>query len=162
MGVRGKGASPGDVAVAGGVEGIAAFGEGPACAVVEFAESEEIGSDVLLGAGEAFFGDRELVHEGKTEVLFFSGEVDLEEPVAELVGGFPTDLATEAGFIAGTTDGGQMLEEIEEDGFEKVPVFGTDSEERAEPKFCALGFVDIESSEISFARGGDIEAEASI
>ncbi len=151
MGVRCKGASPSDVAVAGGIESVAAFGEGPAGASVEFAEGEEIGGDVLLGAGEAFFCDGELVHEGETEVLFFRGEVDLEEPAAELVGGFPTDLAAKAGFIAGTTDGGQMLEEIEEDGFEKVPIFGADSEERAEPKFCAFGFIDIESSEISFA-----------
>jgi len=52
--------------------------------------------------------------------LFFRGEVDLEEPAAELVGCFPTDLSAKAGFIAGTTNGGQMLEEIEEDGFEKV------------------------------------------
>ena len=83
--------------------------------------------------------------------MFFSREVDFEKPAAELVGGFPTNLSAKAGFIAGTTDGGQMLEEIEEDGFEKVPIFGPDSEECAEPNFCAFGFLDIESSEISFA-----------
>src|SRR2546428_5581218 len=39
VGVRGKGAGPGDVAVAGGIESVAAFGKGPAGAGVKFAES---------------------------------------------------------------------------------------------------------------------------
>src|SRR2546430_1908350 len=44
-------ASPGDVAVACVIERVAAFGKGPASAGVEFAESKEVGGDVLLGTG---------------------------------------------------------------------------------------------------------------
>ena len=54
VGVGGEGGGPGDVAVAGGVQRVATFGEDPAGAGVDFAESEEIGGDVLFGAGEAF------------------------------------------------------------------------------------------------------------
>ena len=92
--------------------------------------------------------------------MFFSGEIDLEEAAAELVSSFPTDLATETGFVAGTTDGGQMLHEKEEDGFEEVPVFGAESQECAEPQVGTFRFVDIESGEIAFAGGGDVETEA--
>src|SRR5213596_572780 len=52
MGVRGESAGPGDVAMASRIEGVAALGEGPARAGVEFAEGEVVGSDVLLGAGK--------------------------------------------------------------------------------------------------------------
>src|SRR5437867_270053 len=83
VGMSGESGGPGDVAVAGGVQGVAAFGEGPAGAGVEFADGEEIGGDVLLGAGETFFGDGKLVHEGEAEVLFFGGEVDFEKAAAE-------------------------------------------------------------------------------
>ena len=62
MGVRGKGASPGDVAVACLIKAVAAFGKDPASAVVDFAQSEIVGSDVGIAAGEPFFGDGELVH----------------------------------------------------------------------------------------------------
>ena len=162
VGVSGECAGPGDVAVTGGIEGVAAFGEGPASAGVEFAEGEVVGGDVLLGAWEAFFGDRELVHEGETKVLFLSGEIDFEKTAAELAGSFPTDLTTETGFVTSTTDGGQMLHEKKEDGFDEVPVFGPNSEECAEPKFGTFGFVDIESREIPFTGGGDVETEAGI
>ena len=55
-----------------------------------------------------------------------------------------------------------MLHEKEEDGFEEVPVFGANSQECAEPKVGAFGFVDIESGEIPFTGGGDVETETGI
>src|SRR5437773_2248204 len=83
----------------GGVEVVAAFGEGPAVAVVDFAEGEKVGGNVVVAGREDFFGNGELVHEGKTEVMFFGGEIDFVEAVGELPFGFPTDLAAQAGFI---------------------------------------------------------------
>ena len=71
MGVGGESGGPGNIAVAGGVERVAAFGKGPAGAGVKFGDSKEIGGDVLLGTGEPFFGAGELVHEGEAEVGFF-------------------------------------------------------------------------------------------
>jgi len=40
---------------------------------------EIIGGDVLVGPGEAFFGDRKVVHEGEGEVVFGGGEIDFEK-----------------------------------------------------------------------------------
>jgi hypothetical protein len=77
-----------------------------------------------------------------------------------MVGRLPTDLAAETGLVAGTTDGGQTLEEVEKDGFEKVPVFGADGEEGAKPELGTFGFVDVEGGEVAEAGGGDVEAEA--
>lgn len=79
MGVRSEGSGPGDLAMAGRIDRVAAFGESPARAGVKFAESEEISGDVLIGAGEAFFGGGELIHKAEAEVLLFRGEVDLGE-----------------------------------------------------------------------------------
>ena len=58
MGVGGEGAGPGDVAMAGGVEGVAAFGEDPAGAGVDFAQGEVIGGDVLFGCWGSVFRRR--------------------------------------------------------------------------------------------------------
>ena len=91
--------------------------------------------------------------------MFFCCEIDFKETAGELAGGFPANLAAETGFVARTTDGGQMLHEKEEDGFDEVPVFGAESEERAEPEVGTFGFVDIEISEIAFTGGGDVVAE---
>ena len=76
MGVGGEGGGPGDVAMAGRVEGIATLGENPAATAKLFAEGEEIGGDVASTFRKAFFGVGELVHEGKTEVVFGGAEVD--------------------------------------------------------------------------------------
>ena len=46
---------PGDVAVAAGVEGVAAFGEDPPSAAIGFAESEKVGGDVGLVFWEVLF-----------------------------------------------------------------------------------------------------------
>ena len=86
VGVGSEGAGPGDVAMTGGVEGVAAFVEGPAGAGEDFAEGKIIGGDVLVAAGEAFFSDGELVHEGETEVMFFGGEIDFGEVAGEFGG----------------------------------------------------------------------------
>ena len=101
VGEGGEGSGPGDVAVAGGVVSVAAFGEGPSGAVMNFVQGEEVGGDVVMVFGKVFLGGGELVHEGEAEVEFFGGEVDLGEAGAELVGGFPADLASETRFVAG-------------------------------------------------------------
>jgi hypothetical protein len=64
--------------------------------------------------------------------VFGGGEVNFAEAAGELGGGFPADLATETGFIAGGIEAGKVFEEMEEDGFEEVPIFGTGGEEGAE------------------------------
>ena len=160
MSVSGQGAGPGDVAMAGGVERVAAFGKGPAGAGVEFADGEEIGGDVLLGAGESFFGDGKLVHKGEAEILLFGGEVDFEETATELAGGFPTDLAAEARFVAGGANRGKVFQEAKEDGAKKVPIFGAHGKERAKPEGGVFEFVNVEGGEVALAGGGDVEAQA--
>ena len=50
-----------------------------------------------------------------------------------------------------------VSEEIEEDGFEEVPVFGAAGEEGAEPEVVAFGFVDVDGGEVALAGGGDVE-----
>jgi len=113
-----------------------------------------------VGAGEAFFGDGELVHEGEAEVVFFCAEVDLEEAAGEMLGGFPAYLAAESGLVAGGLEVVEVLEEEEEDGFEEMPVFGASGEEGAEPEFGAFDFVEVKGGEVAGAGGGDVEAEA--
>ena len=73
MGVGGEGTGLSDIAVAGVVEGVASFAEGPLVAVVSFAQGEIVGSDIRVGFGEALFGDGKLVHAGEAEVVFFGG-----------------------------------------------------------------------------------------
>ncbi len=160
VGGGGQGASPGDVAVAGGVVVVAAFGEDPLFAGIEFAQGEVVGGDVLLAEGEAFFGGGELVHQGEAEVVFFGGEIDGGKAGGKVFGGFPADLAAEAGFVAGGADGGELAEEAVEDGFEEVPIIGAAGKEGAEPKFGAFGLVYVDGGEVAFAGGGDIKAEA--
>ena len=41
-----------------------------------------------------------------------------------------------------------------------MPVGGAASEECAEPKFVAFGFVDVDGAEIAGSAGGDVETEA--
>jgi hypothetical protein len=160
--MRGKSAGPSDIAMAGGVKGIATFGEGPFSAGVGLAQGKEIGGNVGLGSGEMLFGNGELVHKGEGEVVFFSGEVDLEKATGVMLGSFPTDLAAEAGLITGGLKVGEVLKEIEENGLEEVPVFGAASEESAEPEIVTFGFVDVNASEVTLAGSGDVESEAGV
>ena len=53
-----------------------------------------------------------------------------------------------------------MLQEIGEDGFEEMPIFGADSKKPLQPEIGAFEFVNIERGEITLAGGGNIEAEA--
>ena len=105
MGVGGECGGPGDVAMAGGIEGVAGFAEDPFGAVEGFAEGEEVSGDVRLGAGEALLSHRELVHEGESEVVLFGGKVNLGKGAAELSGGFPANLSAETGVVAGGLEG---------------------------------------------------------
>src|SRR5882672_11676812 len=75
MGLCGEAGGPGNVAVAGRVEGVPAFAEDPAGALVSFAQREEVGGDVLFGPGEPLLSAGELVHECETEVVLFGGEI---------------------------------------------------------------------------------------
>jgi hypothetical protein len=69
-------------------------------------------------------------------------------------------LAAETGFVAGGSEPGELFEEEEESGLEKVPIFGACGEESAEPEFGAVDFVDVDGGEVAVAGGGDVEAEA--
>ena len=160
VGVSGEGAGPGDVAMAGRVEGVAAFVEDPAGAGVNFAEGEVVGGDVLVRAGEALFAIEKLVHKSEAQVVFLAGEINFEEAAAEFASGFPTDLASEPRLVTGTLNGGEFPHEIEEGGFEKIPVFGSNGEQTAEPQFAAFGFIDVEGAQVALAAGCDIKAEA--
>lgn len=155
----GQSAGPGDIAMAGGVGGIGGFAKDPTGAGEIFAEGEIIGGDVVVAAGEAFFGGGELVHEGEAEVMFFGGEIDFKEAAGVVLGGFPADLAAESGLIAGGLDGGEVLEKEKEDSFEEVPILGASGEEGAEPEFIAFGFIEVKGGEIAGTGGGDIEAK---
>jgi hypothetical protein len=81
--IGGEGGSPGDVAMAGGIVVVAAFGENPFGAGIGFAEGKKIGGDILFGAWEFFLARGELVHEDEAEVALFAGEIDREETRAE-------------------------------------------------------------------------------
>jgi hypothetical protein len=146
--------------MAGGVVEVAAFAKDPALAGVVFAESEKIGRDILVLSREALLGERELVHEGKTEVVLLGGEIDASEPARELMGCVPADLASQAGLVSGRLEAGEMAEEKEESGAEEVPIVGTASEESLERKVIAFDLVDVNGCEVALAAGGDIETEA--
>ena len=160
MGFGGETTGPGDVAMAGGVQGIGTFAEHPAPALVGFAQGEVIGGDVLLAAGETFLDRGELVHEGEAEVMFFGREIDGSESATEILGGIPADLAAEAGLVAGGFEAFDFAQEAGQDGVEEIPVFGAAGEEGAEPEFGALALVDVDDGEVALAGGGDIEAKA--
>jgi hypothetical protein len=160
MGVGREGSGPGDVAVTSGVEGVTGLTEDPLAADEGFAEGEEIGGDIVVAFGKAFFATGELIHEGEAEVRFFGAEVDFGEAAGEMLGGLPADLAAEAGLVASALDFGAVGEEVEEDGFEEMPIIGTSGEEGTEPKDGADGFSEIHGGEVALARSGDIEAEA--
>jgi len=162
VGEGGECGSPGDVAMAGGVVSVAAFGEDPFGAVMNFAEGEEVGGDVVMVFGEVFLGGGELVHEGEAEVVLPCGEVDFLEAVGALVGGFPANLTAESGLVAGSLDAGNVVEEVKEDGSDEVPVFGATGEECAEPEVVGAGFVDVKGCEVAGAGGGNIKSQAEL
>jgi hypothetical protein len=120
--VAGEGAGPGDVAVAGEVERVLGFAEGPFVAGKNFAEGKEVRGDVRLIGGEPFLGGGELVHEGETEVVFFGGEADREEAAGEILGRLPADLPAETAGVAGGFKVGQVPEKEIEDGADEVPM----------------------------------------
>jgi len=77
------------------------------------------------------------------------------------VGGFPANLAAEAGLVTRGLEVGQFQEK-EEDGFEKVPAFGANGEESTEPEVGTFDFIEVKGGEVTGARSGDIEAEAEL
>ena len=91
--------------------------------------------------------------------MFFCCEIDFEETARELAGSLPANLAAEAGFVASALNGAKIFQEIEEDSFEEVPIFGSDGKKAAEPEIGAFGFVNVEAGKIALATGGDIEAQ---
>src|SRR6266705_3382894 len=109
--VAGEGAGPGNVAMTGWVEVVFRFAEEPAIGFVTFSESKVIGGDVLLAAREAFFGSGKLVHESEAEVMLFAGEIYGSKLAAEILGGFPADLTSQAGRVARGLNVLQLTEE---------------------------------------------------
>ena len=153
---------PGDIAVAGEVVVVAAFAEEPFGAGEILAQRKEVGRDVGVVFGEMFFGAGELIHEGEAQVLLFCGEVYLGEFVRVLLGSFPTDLTSEAGFVACRLEAREFFEEEEEDGFDEVPVFGATGEESTKPEVIGAGFVDVDGTEVALAGGGNIKSQAEL
>jgi len=162
VGERGERGGPSDVTVAGAIGVVAAFGENPFVADESFSQREEVGGNVRLVLGEMFFGDGELVHEGEAEVLLFAAEVDFGKFVRELLGGFPTDLPAQPGFVACGANAREFFEEEEEDGFDEVPVFSATSEQGAKPEVVGAGFVNIDDGEVALAGSCDVKAEAEL
>jgi hypothetical protein len=159
VGMAGKSAGPGDVAVAGWVGVIGAFAEGPAGTGIIFAQSKVIGGDILVAFGKALFGAGELVHESEAEVVLFAREIHFRKDTAVMSGGFPADLPAESGFVACGPDVLERAEEIKEHGFEELPVLGTTRKKSAQPEFGAFDFINVDNGEIARAAGGDIETE---
>ena len=159
MGVSGKGCGTRDVAMADGVQRVATFAEDPAGAGEAFAQRENIGGDVLLGARNAFLRGGELVHEGEAEVVLAGAEVDAGETPAESAGSLPTDLAAKTGGISSGLDRAEIAQESEEDSLKELPVLGATGEKGAQPKVIAFFLIDVDGGEVALAAGGDIEAE---
>ena len=84
--------------------------------------------------GGNVFRQRRAGSSARSRGRVFGGEVHFFELVGPLAGGFPTDLATEAGFVASGTNVLEFPEEMEEDGFEEVPVFGAGGEEAGDQR----------------------------
>jgi hypothetical protein len=75
--------------------------------------------------------------------VLLRGEIDLEEATAELAGGFPTDLAAQARLVASGLEVGQG-QEMEQDGFDEMPVLGAAGEEGAEGELVAFSLVKVD------------------
>jgi hypothetical protein len=136
--VGGEGTGPGDVTVADGVQGVAAFAESPLVASEAFSQGEIIGSDVRLISRDSFLYVGKLIHESGAEVMFLAGEIHLEETGTKLIGGFPTDLFSESGFIASGLDVAKITQEVKQGRFEKVPILGATSQQGAKPELIAF------------------------
>ena len=99
--IGGKRAGPGDVAMAGGIERVAAFAESPLGPGVGLAQREVIGGDVGSALGNRFSAVESWFISAKPRSCFFEAKFTLREPAAKLLGGFPADLPAQAGFVAG-------------------------------------------------------------
>src|SRR5215470_2229902 len=77
-------------------------------------------------------------------------------------GGFPANLTAEPGLVAGGLNVRNIVEEVEEDGSDEVPVFGATGEECAEPEVVAASIVDVEGCEVAGTGGSNIKTEAEI
>src|SRR5258707_15716872 len=77
-----------------------------------------------------------------------------------MLGGFPTDLAAEAGLIARRLDTVNVLEEVEQDALEEIPIFGAGGEQGAQPEVRPFDFVDVKRGQVAFAAGGNVKAQA--
>ena len=53
-------------------------------------------------------------------------------------------------------------QEMEQDGFDEMPVLGAAGEERTEGELVAFGLVKVDGGEIALAGGGDVETEAKV
>ena len=78
-------------------------------------------------------GDRELVHEGKTKLMFPAGKIHGGKGAAEMVAGFPANLFAETRFVADGLDVAKLAKEREQDSFQEVPIFGAAGEKAAQP-----------------------------
>src|SRR4051812_35026113 len=121
--VGGERASPGDVAVAGGVVNVAPFTENPLGSIVRFADCKIIAGDVLLSSGDPLSRNGKLVHESEAKITFLRAEIHRQKAVGIMLSSFPTDLLAQSRFVARRLDRGKLLEEEVENGFEEVPIF---------------------------------------
>src|SRR6266496_3095038 len=74
--------------------------------------------------------------------------------------GFPTDLAAEAGLITRRLDGVNVLEEVEQDALKEIPILGAGGEKGAQPEVRPFDFIDVKGSQVAFAAGGNVKAQA--
>ena len=130
-----QGRGPGDVAMGGRIQGVTGFGENPTVAEALFAQGKQVGRKVGMGAGEAFAGTGQIVHQGKTEGGFVAGKIDRFKSVGTVPGHFPADLSAQTGFIATGHHAGHIGEEGVEDGLEEMPVLGAAGEKGGEAEF---------------------------
>jgi hypothetical protein len=79
-----------------------------------------------------------------------------------VAGSLPADLAAEAGFVTSGLNVFEQAKEVEQHRSEEIPVFGSATEETAEPESIALDFIDIDDSEIALAAGGNVETETEV
>jgi len=101
--------------------------------------------------GDVLFGNGELVHKREAQLLLFCAKVHLAKFVRVLVGGFPTDLAAEPGFVAGGADAREVLKKKEEACFDEVPIFCATGKEGAQPEVVGTGFIDVDDAEVALA-----------
>ena len=69
-------------------------------------------------------------------------------------------MTADAAGVARAADGAEVFHELEQDGFEEVPVFGAAGEEAGEPEVVLFDFVNVDDGEIALTGGGNIKAQA--